>query len=377
MTLACTACAASEAYNTDTGAPMLGKPLIKEKNEKNTIFNKTAMLLAALPLGDDSMKAFTQSEFYQTYRETIDKNWIKFAGNRELIARWRDANLSPSYSKAVFYPFSGPDVLHALTFYPQAREIVMFGLEPTGGIPDAGSANPLDQHLWQLLNSLNFSLNKSFFVTKDMGNNITHSSLNGITAVMFFFLSRGGYDVLQAEEINILEDGSIERGAAPKNKGNVNGVEILFTEKGGRDIKRVYYFTIDINDASPQFERFGRHMSKYPPCATIIKSASYLMRWENFSKIRGLALRNSESIIEDDSGIPYKYFKGNSEWKVTHFGKYHRPIGTFEINYQKDLDQDNRAYSVVTIPFVYGYGYGFSDMTYHLLLAVKAKPDKK
>jgi hypothetical protein len=262
----------------------------------------------------------------------------------------------------------------------------MFGLEPTGGVPDIDKIDPqsIDKNLWQLLNSVNFSLNKSFFVTKDMGNTITHSSLNGITAVMFFFLSRGGYDILQAEEINILEDGSIARGAvstgrraAPRSVGNVNGVEILFTEKGGRDIKRVCYFTLDISDASPQFARFGRHMNKYPPFTTIIKSASYLMRWENFSKIRGLVLENSESIIEDDSGIPYKYFRGGSEWKVTHFGRYHRPLNIFENSYQKDLDEDNSAYSVGPIPFVYGYGYGFGDMTYHLLLAVKAKPDKK
>jgi hypothetical protein len=43
---------------------------------------------------------------------------------------WRKANLPEDYSRSVFYPFSGPDILHPLTFYPEATEIIMFGLSP-------------------------------------------------------------------------------------------------------------------------------------------------------------------------------------------------------------------------------------------------------
>ena len=36
----------------------------------------------------------------------------------------------------LFYPFSGPDFLHAFQFYPNANEYILLALEEVGTIPD-------------------------------------------------------------------------------------------------------------------------------------------------------------------------------------------------------------------------------------------------
>ena len=365
-------CSAAEKYNTYTGAPGAGPVLMAEKND---IFNDTANFLAGLPVKNEAFKPYIDEKFYPKYSADIDKSWNEFfERNRESIIKWRTENLKSDYSLSVFYPFSGPDILHALTFYPKAREFVLFGLEPTGGIPDIKNINPaeINQQLNLLLNAISFTLDRAFFVTLDMEKTVKPSSLNGMTAIMIFFLARGGYDILDIREINITEDGNPAEGTS-QERGAVNGVELLFTEKGSKEVKRARYFTINIEDPSRQVARFDTYVRKYPPFTTIIKSASYLMRWDNFSKIRKLVLETSDSIIQDDSGIPYSVFRNNSEWKVTHFGRYHRPITVFKMNYQKELDEDNKHYSAAPIPFVYGYGYGYKSITYHLLLAERVR----
>jgi len=364
-------CSFPDKYNVYTGAPGAGPVLITKKND---IFNDTANFLAGLPVKNETINQYIDKKFYPQYSAEIDKNWNEsFNQNRESIIKWSSENLTSDYGLSVFYPFSGPDISNPLAFYPKAREIVMFGLEPTGGIPDLKNVDPseINQQLKLLLNAINFTLDKAFFVTLDMQKTVKHSSLNGTSAIMIFFLARGGYDILNMREINIAEDGSAADGVSA-DKNSINGVEILFTENNSKDVIRARYFTVNIVDDSRQVDRFDAYMRKYPPLTTIIKSASYLMRWNNFSKIRNLVLETSNSIIQDDSGVPYSYFRNNSEWNVTHFGRYHQPIKVFKMNYQSDLDEDNKLYSVVPIPFVYGYGYGYRNITYHLLLAERA-----
>jgi hypothetical protein len=46
------------------------------------------------------------------------------------------------YTDTVFYPFSGPDILNALAFFPDGTEYIMFGLESPGRIPDPHTQPP-------------------------------------------------------------------------------------------------------------------------------------------------------------------------------------------------------------------------------------------
>jgi len=340
-------------------------------------YNATARFLAGLPDPvETGSNKITGSEWYKKYKKNIDRAWSRFfQPNMDKIKEWRGHYLLSSYSSAVFYPFSGPDVLNPLLFYPDTKDILMFGLEPTGGVPDIKGINAklLRRQSNNLLAAINFTLDHAFFVTTDMQKKLKRSSLSGISGIMFFFLARGGYTIVDASNIYILRDGSTTRKKPGAGIKAIEGVEIIFSKGAEKGYRRARYFRMDISNKSRYLPRFSRYLNRYGTVKTIVKSASYLMTWKTFSKIRNLLLAQSSSILQDDSGIPYRYFKTNSTWKLSYFGKYHRPIPVFKKQYQKQLHIDVRKFSKGPVPFVYGYGYGYPDMTYHLLLAEKKK----
>lgn len=337
--------------------------------------NKTSRFLAGL-LSPDELGFLTEKDRvrYKKTADSITRGWNGFfTKNKNEIIAWRDVNIQEKNISRVFYPFSGPDILHPLVFFPMAEDIIMFGLEPTGGIPSMKAVphSALVSQSESLLDSLNFVLNHSFFVTSEMSSKVKRSSLNGVGALICFFLTRDGYTVLDAREIVILPDGvvSYDVKKAVRGKELVSGIEVNFT---GADQKRrrARYFQIDISDKSLQLPRFFSMVDKFSPQASIVKSASFLMSNSYFSKIRNLILAKSPMIIQDDSGIPYRYIK-KSEWDISYFGKYHKPIPAFAEQYQKSLETDVRKFSTGPIKFVYGYGYGYTDITYHIIVARK------
>jgi hypothetical protein len=323
--------------------PLPGPVEIEKDTEK---YNITARFLAGLPIKeslkkDTILKSICSGERYAKYSRSIDKSWNEFfSPNREKISAWRKASLPEDYSRSVFYPFSGPDILHALTFYPEATEIIMFGLEPTGGVPDImkATAETAMPQAEQLMAAINFTLNHAFFITTEMGKNIKTTPLTGVSAIMAFFLARGGYDILDIREIHIRPDGGTAPGQGNRPKGCVNGIEFIFSSQNPGTLKRARYFQIDIGNSSRQVEPFRLFVERYQGLTTIIKSASYLMVWPTFSKIRDIVLARSSSILQDDSGVPYRYLKNRKNWSLTYFGNTHPSC--FSDSNQADLEAD-------------------------------------
>ena len=100
------------------------------------------------------------------------------------------------------------------------------------------------------------------------------------------------------------------------------------------------------------------------PCS---RPASYLTHRDQFSVIRSKTLELSQAVIEDDSGIPYRYFD-HEKWDLTLFGAYTSPIGIFRMRMQPDL---KAAYSsgVPVKNLDFGIGYSVTKMPSNLLLA--------
>lgn len=338
-------------------------------------FRDTAIFLGALPSGNNvSWHGLTETHQYEAYKKSVERSWENFfKPNLSRIEGWTSSNLPSRYVKTIFYPFSGPDILNPLAFYPESRDIIMFGLEPTGGIPDLTSMprQKILPGLNELLPAINFMLDHAFFITTEMEKSVGKTPLSGITAIMVFFLARGGYQVMDINLVHIDEKGKLLRGEGMPVKGCLNGVEIIFFRNNASQPKRVRYFQINIADGSPQLGRFSEWLRGQSPFSTIIKSASYLMHNSNFSAIRDIVLSHSSSILQDDSGIPYTYLKKNKDWEIRLFGKYHRPLPVFKERYQVELEKDLADTTGEPLPFVYGYGYGYGDMTYHLLLATR------
>lgn len=349
-------------------------PIVLRQVERR--FNDTARFLAGLPQRPGSkLQKLTQTAYYKRYAQAVAREWNAFQpANMKKASAWAERTLPRDYHRTVCYPFAGPDMLPPLVFYPKANDILMFGLEYPGDIPNPATLphKKALANLRTLSPALKFIFHHSFFVTRDMEKKIGTSSYSGVTGVMLFLLSRGGYQVLRVRHLRLTAAGKLLPGrAGKKDKRQVPALEIIFIKQGEKQLRRVRYVRCDIADYSAQRTFFTRLLQRYPRCSTIIKSASYLMHNDGFfSKIRTAVLKASDHILQDDSGIPYRSFSPKI-WKIHYFGAYHKPLPVFKKYRQPALKEAVTRHSEGPLPFAYGYGYGYKDITYHLIFAVR------
>jgi hypothetical protein len=118
---------------------------------------------------------------------------------------------------------------------------------------------------------------------------------------------------------------STRRGRSPKGKASTHGVKIVFFGPGGAE-QTLYYFETNLANegikANPGFLKFCDQLGT---AHSLVKAASYLMHLEDFSSARNFLLEHSAAILEDDSGVPLKYFD-SSKWLLRFFGSYPGPI---------------------------------------------------
>ena len=105
---------------------------------------------------------------------------------------------------------------------------------------------------------------------------------------------------------------------------------------------------------------------------TFVKAGSYLLHWENFSTLRSLILDRSLFVLEDDTAIPYRFFKSRG-WEVTLFGQYATPVKDFTNVEQTDLRQAYEDPEGNVRPLPFHFGYRWVTQVDNLLLAKRPR----
>jgi hypothetical protein len=99
---------------------------------------------------------------------------------------------------------------------------------------------------------------------------------------------------------------------------------------------------------------------------TLLKAASYLMHGPNFGRVRDFLLTRSSVLVQDDSGIPYRFFNAN-QWTLRHVGRYVGPIDIFQQHVQPDLAAAFARSQPA--PLEFGFGYQWQAHRSSLLIA--------
>jgi hypothetical protein len=346
---------------------------------------------AALDAGGRFIAAFPQEELtsysklqedpaWKKYKVTTDSNWNRLYRERlRKMQAWQPTNLAPKIndSLTVFYPFSGPDFLHAYYLFPKATEFILVALEPIMDAVKLDDLKPATRNsfLDSVSHSLRDSFQRSYFQTLNMAEDF--KKVKGVLPLLYFFIERTGHELVSQQFIYVDSAGHEARVEFPKlYKKKVPGVMIEFRDRETRQMKRLYYFNINmVNDELKKRPEFAKFLTQKKPFNTFVKSASYLMHRDTFAEIKRLITENSESLFQDDTGIPYKEFSGKLDWNIQLYGEYKKPIKLFEVRYQPDLDS---AYKAATnkepIPFTLGYHHGSKDHNY--MLAKKTKTSR-
>jgi hypothetical protein len=342
---------------------------------KDSALDFKARFIAGM-LQEDS-NSFYNSErdpFWLKYKVSVDTNWNKMYRTRlSKIKAWEDSTLSKTRTDTLplFYPFSGPDFLHAFYLYPNTTEFILGALEPIVNIPALDSIKPKERD--RFLDSLNHSLRdvfyKSYFITTHMQKDM--KQIRGVLPPLYFFIERSGHELLEQKFITLDSTGTEREVKHTRlHWQKVPGVKLTFRNRETRQIKTLYYFNLDISNPGlkkkPEFVKF---VMKRKPFNTFVKSASYLMHNPIFSQLKNMILDESQSLFQDDTGIAYKDIKRRLDVNVQLYGDYIKPVKDFgSYTFQADLDSAYKnSPNKQKLPFSLGYHWETKIQNYMMI----------
>lgn len=368
---------AKEILKDSLASDSLEKAVVLPVIKVNDSLNAVAQLIAGTYPEGQMYTNVTGNKHYIDFSADFSERWSDFDSSRIMkLTEFRDKELTKEIKteSTLFYPFSGPDILYADLFFPTAKKFILIGLEPVGSLPafNRMEGDSIKRYYNKLNSSLHAILKFSFFRTESMSKDLKNTEVDGTIHLLFLFLNRRGNGIVSAKPVTIDSVGnktyiaSFEELKASKFKSK--GVEILFKTPDNK-IKELTYYSLNVVDVAlkenPGFKTYLTNMKGFN---TYLKGASYLLHKTYFSDVRNVILNGASTIVQDDSGISYKYFvKSGTNWEYKLFGEYTKPISLFKNAYQKDLDslyEQNGA-----TPLGFGIGYNFKDKNSNLMIA--------
>lgn len=285
------------------------------------------------------------------HKQEMDDLWEHYIKhNLNEVQKWQKQEIEEQYEIGckVFYPFSGPDILHVMNFFPNCAKYYMFGLEAPG--TNLKNFRLTKEELVNLRKGIYSIFQRSFFVTREMWQDFSQKNYGVILPIMVL-LKRMGYTIIGLDNVYINNIGKITK---VKQSDNISGIRIKTINKDSLFIKEVYYFKTNLNNNNKVIPKFLYNQNEI---ITYLKAAQYTLFGYDFTNLRNAIISQSNFILQDDTGIPFMYFN-NVDWIIELFGRYVGPYGESFKNYiQKDLLDYNMLHPFKPLPFKLGYGY--------------------
>lgn len=315
-----------------------------------------ARFLAGRPIQQGEILSNLQrTPEYAQHEAAMRRMWTHLTRNRvAAMEDWSQQNVQASTAGdgVLFYPFGGPDLLHAEALFGNIPTKILMGLEPVGWLPDfeAMSGPDVLSSLPAYRESTRTQMQTGYFITKEMKTDLDNSILRGVTPIVLATVSLMGGTV---DNVNALRAGPYQ------------AVQVDYRNRGGAG-RSVIYVSGDLSNDG--FKNYRGFLDSFGRGATYFKAASYLMHDDYFSQARDYFLGASDNILEDDSGIPYHFFAAET-WDIRFHGNYQAPIPLFAKYMQNDLREAYAAFPGQALPF--GSGYHYNTETANLLHSVR------
>jgi hypothetical protein len=329
--------------------------------------NDQARFIAGMPVAEGSpLLPLTHNSIWQQHSQEIHQMWNKLEGRSLGKARAWSANFvrASRGSSPCYYLFSGPDILYAKTIFPSASTYVLCGTEPVGTVPDMAGwdEGTMAGALGNTRRSIGNLTRFAYFITKEMRMDLNSKELNGVTPILFLFLARMDCQIERVDFVSLSSNGSLGSGGVP-------GVRISFRSGGGT--QTMYYFKADLSNggSGTAVLNFCRRLGSNG--VGLLKAASYLLHSDGFSKSREFLLSECRVIVQDDSGIPLRYFSSD-RWQLRFFGRYTNTTGgIFAKYYQPDLAESFAR--VQPAPLDFQISYQFDPKQANVMVATKSR----
>lgn len=301
--------------------------------------------------------------FVEAYRSEMLQAFQKIDSLRlSPLSTWYQTELDSANAQLeplAFYPFSGGDFLHLHTLYPSTNEYLMLAIEPVGSVPSFATLKQSEQNvaLDELKRMLRDIFSKSYFVTKNMKGDIAvNRQIKGMLPSILWGISVTGHDIVSVSSVSLDSSGTASTKPVSASEGYDQGVTVAFVKRGTATVQKVTYLACDIsNKGIESNDALRAHLEQLPKFNSFIKAASYLPHYKTFSSIRDVVLTKSRVHLQDDTGIPYKYF---TAFRPKLYGEYVYPVDDFDSSlFQVDLIKAYESSSSFSgkLPFSMGY----------------------
>ena len=351
------------------------KEVIEEP--KDSIYIDSFFTDVAHTIGGFENNFAKKRKLVSNYPATVSAQFSGFTKSKmEPITNWVKENkmIPENYAcKTLFYPLAGADFVYADAFFSDVRNYILVGLEKPGYLPnyDQLSNTDLQNYLNQIFNSLDISMKSGFFRTKSMAVQFNQKTVNGTLHSLLFYLARRGNKIRKIRHFILKENAVIKYTSGTEGMFSP-GLDIEFLTADNK-VKNLFYFNTDLSDANTKLDNFFNWVSAFGEHHTMLKAASYLNSRDYFSKTRNYILKSSNMIVQDDSGIPYKYFV-DGKWQVQLYGGYKKVIPLFSSRIQPEMV---RAYADTTkltskfLPFRIGYNVAVGETNLQVIYKKK------
>jgi hypothetical protein len=349
--------------------------------EDNNPFQRataTAQLLAGIAPapGDPVIDRLAALESAKEQHQWMDAQWSQVRARLETMEQWRSHELGSrdGQTRTLIYPFSGPDFLNAYEMAPDYARYIFFSLERPGSLPDltAQSGAQFKQLLQDVRGAFRDIFERNYFITDYMSKQLATPQLSGTVPVMATMMALLDLRIVRIEPVDLFPDltKAYAKPAVHRPAKLMRGVRIDFVNPKIGRIQQVYYFSLDASDKALEFyPGFLDWVGRQRPATAFLKSASYLLHDNQFAKTREMLLNSADVLIEDDTGIPYR-FLNHSPWRVRLYGRYAKPIKALSYGYQPDLEA---AYQKLqeSPPLAFPFGYHWRTQKSGIIVAVK------
>lgn len=310
-----------------------------------------------------SIQKFAREPVYEHYRTVQSKRWKDYEKGTLLpLQNWCQKNLPPDTKKSsgsVVYPFSGPDIGNLFYCFPNKKKYILMGLE-SPGIParlEKKSSSEKARGILTITQAMRSNLEENFYYTNEMKGNISKNPIfTGTSHIILTYLGKMGWKVTGISFYKIDYNGAkvaIEEKDIKPN--DWHSIQFKLVDPKGNP-KILEYNQVDLADSRYLGKNSGvfLYLKNLGSYTVFLKAASFLLHLRNYRTLKDELMDRGDTIVMDDSGIPYQDLKKN--YNVRIFGEYKTMYYLFEEKFQPDLSQRFQREKPPKIPFRFGYG---------------------
>jgi hypothetical protein len=340
--------------------------------------NAVAQVLAGIAPapGDPRIDRIVATAEWRAHRDWVQQRWGEVKLRLASISRWRAESLplADGGQRTLIYPFSGPDFLNAYAMFPDHPRYLFFSLEKPGSLPAITSLSEHKQArvLADVRAALQDIFTRNYFITDYMTRQLSTPYVSGTVPVMAVMMALTGQRIVSIEPVDPFPELTQEYNQLGANRPRkmLCGARITFVRAGDPpgSARTLEYYSLDASDRALRwYPGFIDYVGRQQPATGFLKSASYLLHDDQFARTRGLLLTRTDVVVQDDTGIPYRYLTG-AGWGVRLYGVYTAPIKPLQYGKQPDLESAFKAAGQVP-PLDFPFGYRGKSGRSTLLLA--------